>query len=229
MSWEGIAESALWIADQAVRAEERIAKRKADLERRAKMADPSRPSVDSILRDATQEYELDLAARLLKAPALDATDAHRLALRMIRPKAGDDSDPAKVVVDAIGVTDPVRTDAALAGWIDALPDLLAHDLRILRAAAHWLDRNARVQIGEITEPQHEPDGGHDEHDEHDEHDPSNDEHDVSGDHDSAINELPDAEVTGEVSATTESPIESVVENAVAGMRGCAVPCGRWRH
>ncbi len=169
----GISESALWAADLAVRAEERLAKRKAELLRRSAQANPPRPVVEAALAEACSDHELDLAARLLKAQALDATDAHRLAQRLLRPLAGDSSDPKAIVRAALNSDDPIRTEASLAGWVDSLPDMLVHDLRILRAASQWLDKNARVQIGDITDPQHddaEPESeGDDEHADNDAH------------------------------------------------------------
>ncbi len=113
-----------------------------------------------------------MAARLLKAQALDATDAHRLAVRLLRPLSGDSAEPREVVQSALQTDDPIRLEAAVAGWIDSLPDLLVHDLRILRSAAHWLEKNARVQVGDITDPQHDdaPEAGHDEDSEDGDHD-----------------------------------------------------------
>ncbi len=159
-------------ADLAVRAEDRLAKRKAELQRRASHANPPRPTVDAALSDAASDHELDMAARLLKAQALDATDAHRLAVRLLRPLSGDSAEPREVVQSALQTDDPIRLEAAVAGWIDSLPDLLVHDLRILRSAAHWLEKNARVQVGDITDPQHDdaPEAGHDEDSEDGDHD-----------------------------------------------------------
>jgi transcriptional accessory protein Tex/SPT6 len=151
----GLNESVLWVADLAVRSEERIERRRAELQRRAAAADPARPCVEALLADSVNEFELDLAARVLKSPALDATDAHRLAKRLLRPLAGDSADPVQVVHQALGTDDPLRVQSALAGWQDALPDLFHYDLRILRAASQWLERNAKIQIGEIIEPQRE--------------------------------------------------------------------------
>jgi transcriptional accessory protein Tex/SPT6 len=153
----GLDESSLWALSAALKNEQHIARRREELHEVWEKTSLQDPAIGQAIKKSNSLRMLARLGRRLKAESHDqATDATRLAARVLNPQKGDGSDFEAIAGKIEGLQDP---QAAVAGLDQALAKRLAGDPRVIASAVRWLVKNAKIHVASISDPHTPQEGG----------------------------------------------------------------------
>ncbi|MEO1614916.1 MAG: S1 RNA-binding domain-containing protein [Planctomycetota bacterium] len=147
----GLDESTLWALKAAVEADTALAEFRDQLHATWQATPLADPAIGDAVRKSGSSRTLQRLSKRLRheSAAGAASDANRLAVRLLNPQKGDSSDP-KELADAL--EDVSDAAAAVEGLSQVVPQRLAGDPRVISAAVRWLSRNAKIHISDVHDP-----------------------------------------------------------------------------
>ncbi|TWT53900.1 General stress protein 13 [Rubripirellula amarantea] len=155
----GVDEASLWALSAAVKSEQEIEARKAELQEAWRQTALSDPAIGHAINKAGSMRVLARLARRLKSESAAASsDSTHLAVRVLNPQKGDGDAFAEIAGKIEAITD---VDAAVAGLDTSLAERLSGDPRMIASAVRWLSKHARIKITTIHDPHINSESGDD--------------------------------------------------------------------
>jgi transcriptional accessory protein Tex/SPT6 len=151
----GLDEATLWSLEAALRTNQQIAARRAELSEAWSQTSLADPAIGHAIKKANSQRMLARLSRRLKSESREnASDSARLAVRLLNPHQDDPGDPAEIAAKIEGLTNAANASENLD---HSLATRLAGDPRLIGSAVRWLAKHARIHIANISDPH-----GHDE-------------------------------------------------------------------
>ena len=147
----GLDESTLWNLKTALDAETSLADFRDKLLESWKSTPLSDPAIGDAIRKSGSKRTLQRLSKRLRQESSPnvATDANRLAVRVLSPQKGDPKEAAELAESIEPITDK---SAAIEQLPAALLTRLAGDPRVISAAVRWLSKNAKIHISNVHDP-----------------------------------------------------------------------------
>ena len=146
----GVAESPLWALYSEIQRKSEVTARREEVLGLFDKSSVVDGSIRSAIQKARSVHELERLLRTTRTVAGGLDEATRLAIRLLNPETADTTDLTAIATSLSG--DEGHATKAVEQLAGGLKKAIPHNQAIVDSAARWLERNAKIKIGEIRDP-----------------------------------------------------------------------------